>query len=68
MARTTRVQCRSLFNTGALGAPSTITISSGNISMPLPDEGTADVPIMVAGYRCDNRRERKSPFEPYFRW
>jgi len=34
------------FNTGALGAPSTITISSGNISMPLPDEGTADVPIM----------------------
>ena len=36
------------FPTGALGAPVLATYSSGNISTPLPDQGTADVPIVVS--------------------
>ena len=36
------------FPTGALGAPVTATYSSGNIAVPLPDQGTADIPIVVS--------------------
>ena len=35
------------FNTGALGAPVTATYSSGNINVPLPDVGTADIPFII---------------------
>ena len=36
------------FPTGALGAPVTATYSSGNLATPLPDQGTADIPIVIS--------------------
>ncbi|MGD9630420.1 MAG: S8 family serine peptidase [Pyrinomonadaceae bacterium] len=34
-----------VFNTGALAAPTTVTYSTGNISTPIPDQGSVDIPI-----------------------
>ena len=35
------------FQVGALGAPTTATYSSGNLTTPIPDEGTVEVPLVI---------------------
>ncbi len=36
------------FPTGALGAPLLASYTTGNVSTPIPDQGTVDIPIIVA--------------------
>ena len=38
------------FRTGALGAPTTSTYSTGNVSTPIPDLGSVDIPIIVPDF------------------
>ena len=55
------------FLTGALGAPVTATYSTGNVAVPIPDNSTVDVPIVITDTGVVSDVERPRPPEPHVR-